>query len=884
MATLQLYFLGSLGIHYGNEQLPKPPTSKSQSLLAYLVHHRSRPLPRDQLAGLFFGERTESKARHSLSTALWHIRRCLPDDSFLLSDSQSVQFNPHSLLWLDVGEFEALAARPETASLHSAIALYRGDFLDGFYDDWIISERYRLESIYLEALARLIVVYESGKDYQAALAMALRLLDRDALREDAHQATMRAYCGLGQRKAALEQYERCQAILRKELCVEPMVETRDLYQAILQGMLIAEPVPGVLSIEPLPAGPAGHDPLSATAMVKLAGREKETLFLEDCWRAAQKRGRNLALIEGEAGVGKTCLVEEFANHLRWQGIRVLWGRCYEFEGVLPYQPFADVLRASLPLLSQDELAAMPAWALHEVARLVPEFMESLPTKEKHEQVPGNFAAEPRASLPNLSGVDPVQTRLFAGVNRVLEALSARRGLLVVLEDLHWASESTLQMLHYLARYRSIHPVLMLGTFRSEGIVIQHPLQKLQQLLTGDGSAERINLSRLSSTAVETLILELSGAGEAVLPLAKRLYRETEGNPFYLMEIVKTLFETQVIQMKEGMWQGDFTRISRKEFPPSRSVSEAIQARVQLLGENVQDGLHLAAVLGREFNYELLQAAWGKGEQATLELLDELLRHRLIDEQAGPNESDFAFTHHKIQETIYQNLPRFRRFQLHSQVAAAMETLGAGESGTRTSELAYHFEQACHHDRALSVKAIRYLQQAGQQAIRQFAYQEAVNYYQRGLDILQNQPETAQRTHLEVGLELDLAEPITAMMGYTAKETKRVYARANDLCQKLSETHELFTSLVGLMRYYGLTGDPETGIKLAKQLLDIADHAGETDLLVEAYRGMGGLLFAYGKLKEACEYFEKGIDLYHRADHEWHAYHFGHDPIATCLSF
>ncbi len=884
MDTLQLYFLGSLGMRYGNGPLPKPPTLKSQSLLAYLVYHRLQPQPRDLLAGLFFGERTEHKARRSLSTALWHIRRCLPDDSVILNDSQTVQFDPQSPLWLDVEEFEALAARSDAVSLHAAIALYRGDFLEGFYDDWIISERYRLEFVYLETLARLIAVYEADMDYQAALATALRLLDRDSLREDAHQAAMRAYCGLGQRKAALEQYGRCQEILRKELGVEPMVETRDLYQAILQGFFIAEPSPGVLSIKSLPAGSVGYDPLDVTARVKLAGREKETAFLEDCWSAVQKRGSRLVLIGGEAGVGKTRLVEEFANHLRWQGIWVLWGRCYEFERVLPYQPVADALRSSLPNFPQDELAGIPAWALREVARLVPELLERLPMKETHEEVHRKIAADARPSLPTLSGVDPEQARLFAGVNRVLEELSARRAILVVLEDLHWASESTLQMLHYLARYRSIHPVLMIGTFRSEATGVHHPLHGLQRLLASDGLAEPLSLSRLSNTAVETIIVEMSGAGEEVLPLAKRLYHETEGNPFFLMEIVKALFETKVIHMKEGVWQGDFIRISQGDFPQSRSVSEAVQTRVQRLGENAQDGLHLAAVLGREFNYELLHAAWSRGEEATLEMLDELLRHRLIEEQAGPNESDFAFTHHKIQETIYQSLPRFRRFHLHAQVGAAMETLYADELEPRMGELAHHFEQACHHDRSLSGKAISYLQQAGQKAIRQFAYQEAVVYYKRGLDILQNQPETVQRMHQEVGLLLGLAFPTTAIKGYASQEAKRVYARAYDLCQKLGEAPELFTSLVGLTRYYGLTGDLETSSKLAKQLLAIAQAADETDLLLEAYRQMGGILFSYGKLAGARECFESGLDLYHLAFNERLAHRFGHDPIITYLGF
>jgi DNA-binding SARP family transcriptional activator len=871
-------------MHYGDVQLPKPPTLKSQSLFAYLVHHRRRLHPRDQLAGLFFGERTEYKARRSLSTALWHIRRCLPDDSFILTDSQTVQFDPKSPLWLDVEEFESLAARSETASLQAAIALYRGDFLDGFYDDWIFSERYRLESLYLETLARLIVAHESGKDYQAALAMALRLLDRDALREEVHQTAMRAYCGLGQRKAALEQYGRCEEILRKELGIEPMSETRNLYQAILQGNFTAGPAPGIISIESLPAGSAGHDPLDVTATIKLTGREKETSFLKDCWCAIQKRASRLVLVGGEAGVGKTRLVEDFADQLRWQGIRVLWGRCYEFERVLPYQPVADALHTSLPLLSQDELAGIPAWALREAARLVPELLERLPLKEMPEQGHRKTITEPQPSHPTLSGVDPEQARLFAGTNRVLEALSAHGGVLVVLEDLHWASESTLQMLHYLARYRSIRPVLIIGTFRSEAIGIHNPLQLFHQILTRDGLAESVDLSCLSSIAVETIIVEMSGAGEEVLPLAKRLFQETEGNPFFLMEIVKALFEANLIYMKEGIWRGDFVRISQGDFPQSLSLSAAIQARVQRLEANTQDSLQLAAVLGREFNHELLLAAWGKGEETTLEILDELLRHRLIEEQAGTNESDFAFTHHKIQESIYQSLPRFRRFHLHAQAGAAMETLYAGELGTRMSELAHHFEQASYFDRSLGGKAIDYLQQAGQQAIQQFAYQEAVTYYQRGLDILSNQPETVQRMHQEVGLQLGLAEPTALITGYASPETKRVYARAYGLCQKLGEAPELFPSLVGLARYYGLTGDLETASILAKQLLAIAQTAGETDLLLEAYREMGSILFSWGKLAEAREYFDNGLGLFQSVKHERLARRFGHDPIVSCLGY
>jgi DNA-binding SARP family transcriptional activator len=199
MPILRLYFLGPLVTRYDERQLPVPPTLKSQSLLAYLVLHRDQPQPRDRLATLFWGDRPERKARRSLSTALWHVRRCLPDDRFILSDPYTVQFDPRAALWLDVDEFRSLVSLDDVASLQSAVALYRGDFLDGFYDDWIVNERYRLEALYLEALARLTAGHEGEGNHERALAAALRLLDHDPLREDAHRAAMRAYCRLGLR-------------------------------------------------------------------------------------------------------------------------------------------------------------------------------------------------------------------------------------------------------------------------------------------------------------------------------------------------------------------------------------------------------------------------------------------------------------------------------------------------------------------------------------------------------------------------------------------------------------------------------------------------------------------------------------------------------------
>ena len=749
VSTLRLYFLGTLDIRYDDQPLPKPPTLKSQSLLAYLILHRHRPQPRERLIGLFWGDRPERRARRSLSTALWHIRRCLPAEGYLLADAQTVQFNPRSDFWLDVDELEKLVDwetgklgdwETKVSALRAAVDLYRGDFLDGFYDDWVISERYRLETLFLDALARLMVGHEARGEHEAALATALRLLARDPLREDAHRVAMRAYCQLGQRHAALEQYRRCREVMLEELGAGPMVETTELYRTILEGRFAVERAPEVVPVEVpavAPSAPPGRSPLDVIALTKLVGREQELAFLHDCWQGAQAAHGRLVLISGEAGVGKTRLVEEFANRLRWQGVRVLWGRCYEFERALPYQPLAEALRTLLPALTPAELADFPPGSVVEVARLVPEVLEQCPELE----------------VPTAPGSKQERARLFEGVARFLARLSSHGALLIVLEDLQWASESTLGLVHYLARHLAGRPILMVGTFRPEALGLEHPLLALRRRLTREGLTRPLHLSRLSPEAVEAMVVEMSGAGKAVVPLAKRLYQETEGNPFFLVEIIKALFEMGVVQLQEGMWRGDFARISEGEIPLPASVTEAIQARVHRLNEEAQEAVRWAAVLGREFDFELLNAVWGRSEEATLEALDDLLRHRLIDEGTGPLGRDYAFTHYKIQEVVYAGMPRRRRQHAHARAGTAMERLRGPEVKALAGELAFHFEQGRRLDKALTEKAIHYLLQAGDRARRLYAHGDAIDYYQRALVLLKEQGdhERAARTLMKQGL-------------------------------------------------------------------------------------------------------------------------------------
>jgi ABC-type oligopeptide transport system substrate-binding subunit/DNA-binding SARP family transcriptional activator len=739
MPTLRFYFLGTLDVRCDDRVLPKPATLKSRSLLAYLVVHRQRPQPRERLADLFWGNRPERRARSSLSTALWHIRRCLPSERFILSDPHTVQFDPQADLWLDVDAFETGAAADAIDRLESAVALYRGDFLDGFSDDWVLGERYRLETLFFDALARLMNGYEAQGEQDAALATALCMLERDPLREDAHRLAMRAYCRLGRRNVALEQYRRCREVVLAELGVEPMVETTELYQAIVERRFASDVLPArgaAPSSVPVTA-PVGRDPLDVTSPGRLVGRERELAFLHDCWQRAEAGQGELTFVSGEAGVGKSRLVGEFAGRLRWQGTRVLWGRCYEFERVLPYQPVADALRSALATLDPSELDGAPAWIVSEVMRLVPEMAERCPGV----QVPVSIR----------SGQD--RARLFDGVTRFLAQLSSCGALLVVLEDLHWATESTLHLLHYLARHLVDRSILLVGTLRPEAVGQYHPLYALQQQLRQEGMAESLSLPRLSPEAVRAMLVEMSGAGEAVVPLAERLYRETEGNPFFVIEIVRALFETGVLCLGERAWQGDFSHLSEGMLPLPAGVSDAIEARVRRLGADTQEALHLAVVLGREFDFDLLNAAWGRGGDTLLQALDDLLRHRLIEEGTGPTGRDYAFTHHKIQEVVYQKMGERHRQRAHAHVAVVMESLYGSRAELSLGELAFHFEIGWRYDESLVGKAIGFLLRAGDRARGLYAHEEAIDYYQRALVLLRAERdyEQASRTLMKLGL-------------------------------------------------------------------------------------------------------------------------------------
>jgi DNA-binding SARP family transcriptional activator/Tfp pilus assembly protein PilF len=838
-ATLRLTCLGGLKLEHQVEQetrlLQKPPTLKSQSLLAYLICNRQQPQPRELLIGMFWGDRPMHKARRSLSTALWHIRRCFPDeDDPIQSDNQSVQFLSQADVWLDVDAFAANAARQEAQRLQAAVDLYHGDFLEGFYDDWVIDERYRLQGLLLDTLARLMDRYESAGQAPAALRTALSLIERDPLREDAHRLVMRVYVRQNRRNAALEQYVRCRDIVQAELGIEPAAETTELYHAIRAGRFTAEPRPAEVGVDS-PLRPlltvAGHNPLEVAAPNVWVGRDAELAFLRQQWQQAQSGRSQLVLLSGEAGVGKTRLVEAFAAYLRSQGAEVLWGRCYEFERRLPFQPIADALTVMLARMSATEFAHLPDWVNVALARLVPLVVEKLP----------RLAERSDAEIEQGHG------QLFNGVTRFFAALAARHPLLLIVEDLHWASESTLELLHHLVRRLAGQPMLFVGTTRQEALGPGQALWSLQRQLQDEDLARPYHLERLSFEAVTALIAEMSGAGERVGSLAEWLYEETEGNPFFLVEIIKAFFETGILSLADGVWQGDFDRIRHSELALPATIRDAVEARVRRLKVETQAALRWASVLGREFDFDVLNAAWGSSAETALAALDDLLRYRLIAEGTATADRDYVFTHHKVQEAVYTDIPVRRRQFMHVRVAASLEGLHEARIDTFAGELAFHYEQGRRME-----KAITYLRLAGEQAAAQFANAEAIDYFSRALTL------TPEMDHAgRYGLML-ARERIYDIQG--ARDAQAQDLSALEKLAQASSNERRAEVALRRANYAEVTGDYPAAITAAHLATPLAQASQSLSLEASCYLQLGRAFWRQGDYDAARHQFEQALAL------------------------
>jgi ABC-type oligopeptide transport system substrate-binding subunit/DNA-binding SARP family transcriptional activator len=455
---------------------------------------------------------------------------------------------------------------------------------------------------------------------------------------------------------------------------------------------------------------------------RLVGREGEIAEARALWSRVLAGDGQVLLVSGEAGVGKTRLVRELVTHVRVLGGRAHLGACYA-EGGAPYAPFAQIVGQALAA-SADGAPDLPDFVLAGLLTLVPALRLDYP----------HIEPEPRLDDPRSE-----QQRLFENLTICLAALSSRAPLLLVLEDVHWADSGTLHLLRHLARYTRHRRLMIVATHREVGADKARALSETVLDLSRERLGMRLRLPRLDRARTEQLLGVLF-AEEITPEFLDGIYGETEGNPFFIEEVCKALVESGKLSYRDGRWH----RPSMAELGIPHTVRVAIQSRVRGLPAEAQETLHLAAVLGRRFNYGSLAAASSQDEETLLEALEYAEGAQLLEQVSNEGGGTFAFVHTLIPATLVESIRIPQRRGLHLRVAAALEA----QSPDDFEALAYHYQKAGEAE-----KATDYLLQAGDRARGLYAHQEAIDHYRQALNLLKRVGDLEQvaRTQMKLGL-------------------------------------------------------------------------------------------------------------------------------------
>jgi len=678
--------------------------------VAYLALAPGKAHDREKLCALLWPESAQAQAHASLRQALLTVRRVLaPCSRTALCTTGSVVALDALQVRVDVAAVERYIAEDTLETLERTLALCAGPLMDGFisgespFDEWLAFERVRVQGVITTALEKLADMQTKAGLLEQATRTALHSLHLDPLQEPTHRALMRLFARRGRRAEALQQFEICSTTLLRELGVEPAEETLRLHRDILRN--------GVS-----PAETAVHIAARAQPRFPVVGRERERRQLDGALEEAWAGAGTLVVLHGDAGVGKTRLLEEARSRAEERGASVACGRCFESEQVLPFSLWADLLGAEGPRLREAIDHALPRAARAELARILPITLE---------------AGEASTAVSKDERV------LFEAVGRVLDYLAERAPLLVLLEDLQFADAMSLRLLSYVVRRRP--PGSRIGwmaTVRAEQVAEAAFLQTILQEIQREAPLIEMDVPPLSREDTGTLIRLLSpsapeGSEHTVFEL---MWAVSEGNPLVVFEALR--------DREQAAISPDVTRL-----PVPLRVRKIIAEHVAQLDSRCQETLAAAAVIGRRFDSALLQRARGLTDGESSVVLEELVRKRFL--QASGD--GFYFTHDRIREVVYESLLSPRRRMVHGAVARALEALNSTRIDDVCGTIGYHFARAGEAE-----ASIRHLMRFAERASKNHGVEEAFAALGEAGRQLPGLP-ASQREALAVAIALGRAE-------------------------------------------------------------------------------------------------------------------------------
>jgi DNA-binding SARP family transcriptional activator len=692
-----------LAIDHTAIALPPQPAA----FCAFLVLNRQRRITREEVQAAFWPDAEPARAQERLRRTLYLLRRAIePHTGLVATEGNELAIAPSANLWVDYEAFEKAlmdAYRhdpPNRQPLEAAVAFYSDDLLKDVYADWVLFEREHARQQFLTAVRHLIGVCQHEEDWGAVIRYGQLLLEQDPFQEAAHRALMTAYAATGDRSAALRQYRQCAQILDDELAAEPMPETTRLFEDIRQGRGVTAVEIAVPVAPPVPVA-------TDLQWVPLVGRERELAEIAAEWRTCQHGNSRLVLVTGSAGMGKTRLVEEAASRIPGSTVRVITGNCHAMEAGTPYQLISDLMRKAADGIASKLDASTRA----ELAQLVPELLRG-----------------PSASSLRSGSAPDASVRLQEAVTQVIRFLaSSGDGLWLVTEDLHWADPASLACLNHALRRCSDLPLMVLATLRDEEVSFDSPL--MDWPTSSVHAPAPTTLIRVEPLPPDQLALMLSHlVAVDTSRIADLLYRETAGNPLFIVETLRALIEQGVLYAEpNGSWRLRVDALPRSDdLPMSDVVLHVIRGRIRRLSRPAQEVLMVAAVVEHDIEEKLLARL--VDPSLALDLALEEILHASILAETDPGL--YQFTHIKVREIIYADTSAPRRRFLHHRAAEVLANRSRANRLADVAKLAYHYTRAHEWTPAL-IHAWR----AAQTALAAGAMAEANRYAGIAQDIL-----------------------------------------------------------------------------------------------------------------------------------------------------
>lgn len=572
----------------------------------------------------------------------------------------------------------------------------------------------------------------------------------------------------------------------------------------------------------------------AVREIQLIDRVEEMRVLREAADRASSGQGGIIFLHGEAGIGKTRLARELGVYARSQGMQVLSGRCpalFRMDGVPPYVLWEEVIKDYLETCSPEQLFRVVGSYPVEVSKLVPELKQRLRT------FPQSFPLSPEHS----------RDRLFEAVTQFITNISKETPLLVILDDLQWTDQSSLLLLHYLARGVYRESLLLLGAYRDAYVDDQHPLSPVLTELNRERLLQSIRLKRLSSDDTSEMIKQILEQDDVSREFCELVFGKTRGNPFFVEEVIRSLKEEEVIYREKNKWK--IRKVSKIKFP--KTVKSVIKKRISRLDDESQNVLTMASFIGKDFIFDALREVTGIEEDELLEIMEKMLKTDLVKEREVREEAVYSFADIIVRDVVHEEVSLLRRKRLHSVVGHALENVYAKNIDEHLGELALHFLEGGDKEKALD-----YFLKAGKKAAKVYANSEATSYLQSALKLLEEKEGELR----ERGRVLERIGDIKSLVG----EYEACMKHWNDALllwkqlgekEKVSRLHRKMANVL-----WEKIGDTEKAKEHHGKALKILETEPESVELASLYKDMAHMYYRIGDMAKALSRAEKALEL------------------------